>query len=70
MNIQARLSVSTQDEFRHAHRIWRTANDSFHDRLQAIIMTGRMQDLGNLAQDLAEKFDNFIQCSKAFVAGR
>ena len=70
MSIQARLFVSTQDEFRHAHRIWRTANDRFHDRFQAIIMTGRMQDLDNLARDLAEKFDNFIQCSKAFVAGR
>ena len=70
MNIQARLFVSTQDEFRHAHMIWKKANDSFHDRFQAIIMTGRIQDLDNLAQDLAEKFDNFIQCSKAFVAGR
>ena len=49
---------------------WRKANDRFHDRFQAIIMTGRMQDLDNLARDLAEKFDNFIQCSKAFVAGR
>lgn len=69
MNIEARPPVSTQDEFRHAHIRWREANDSFHDRFQAIITAGRSQDLDHLAEDLATKFDDFIKCSKAFVAG-
>lgn len=70
MNVHAESSASTQvDEFRNAHTIWKKANDTFHDRFQEIIMAGRIHDLDMLAQDLASKFDHFIKCSKAFVAG-
>lgn len=70
MDTHAQLSDSTPaDEFRNAHMIWKEANDSFHDRFQDIILAGKSHDLDALAQDLAGKFDHFIKCSKAFVAG-
>lgn len=68
MDIYAQSSESTRvDEFRSAHKIWKKANDSFHDRFQEIIMAGRSHDLDTLAQELAQKFDHFIKCSKAFA---
>ncbi len=70
MDTHAQSSDSTHvDEFRNAHRIWKQANDSFHDRFQEIITAGRRHDLDSLAQDLSSKFDHFIKCSKTFVAG-
>lgn len=70
MHTHAKSSDSTKvNEFRNAHVIWKKANDSFHDRFQNIIAAGRSHDLDTLAQDLASKFDHFIKCSKAFVAG-
>jgi hypothetical protein len=70
MNIHTQSSDSTHvDEFRTAHMIWKKANDSFHDRFQEIVTARRNQDLDILAQDLAHKFDHFIKCSKALVAG-
>lgn len=70
MDTQAQSSESIRvDEFRNAHTVWRKASDSFHDRFQEIIIAGRSHDLDTLAQDLASKFDHFIKCSKAFVAG-
>lgn len=71
MDTHAQSSESTRvDEFRNAHTVWKKANDSFHERFQAIITTGRSDDLDTLADDLASKFDHFIKCSKAFVAGQ
>jgi hypothetical protein len=71
MDTHAAPSESTQiDEFRNAHTIWKKANDSFHDRFREVILAGGSHDLDTLAQDLAGKFDHFIACSKAFVAGR
>ncbi len=70
MNIHTQSSGSTQvDEFRSAHMIWKKANDSFHDRFHEIVLARRNQDLDILAQDLVNKFDHFIKCSKALVAG-
>jgi hypothetical protein len=70
MDTHAQSTESTQvDEFRNAHTVWRNASDSFHDRFHEIITTGKGHDLDTLAQDLASKFDHFIKCSKAFVAG-
>jgi hypothetical protein len=70
MAIHAQSSDSTRvDEFRHAHTIWKKANDSFHDRFQQIVTTGGSDDLDTLAADLASKFEHFIKCSKALVTG-
>ena len=66
--IQTQLPEPTPvDEFRTAHKIWKEANDSFHDRFQEIVTRGKGQDLDALAQDLAGKFDHFMRCSKVLV---
>lgn len=71
MNTHAQSSDSIHiDEFRNAHKIWKEANDRFHDRFEDIIARGRSRDLDVLAQDLISKFDHFMQCSKALVAGQ
>lgn len=67
--IHAQLTDSTHvDEFRTAHKIWKEANDSFHDRFQEIVTRGKGQDLDALAQDLSGKFDYFMRCSRVLVS--
>jgi pullulanase/glycogen debranching enzyme len=71
MNSYAEPSDATEaEEFRNAHRVWKEANDRFHDRFQAIVTGGseRGKELEALAQDLTNKLDSFMTCSKAFVA--
>lgn len=68
MNVDAKSADSAHvEEFRNAHKIWREADDSFHDRFRDIVTRGRSHDLDALAQDLANKFEHFIKCSKQFV---
>lgn len=68
MNIDPSTSELTQvEEFRSAHKTWREADDSFHERFQDIITRGKGHDLDALAQDLVSKFEHFMQCSKRFV---
>ncbi|MES2756654.1 MAG: hypothetical protein V4693_04700 [Pseudomonadota bacterium] len=71
MAIQAQSTESIRaSEFRNAHILWQQANASFHGRFQEIIAAGTCQDLDVLADDLADKFNNFMSCSKALVAGK
>jgi hypothetical protein len=66
--VQAQSAESTPvDEFRTAHKIWKEANDSFHDRFQDIVTRGKAHDLDALAKDLSGKFDYFMRCSKVLV---
>lgn len=61
---------SPVDDFRNSHIVWKEANARFHERFQEIVSAGRAEDLDVLAHELASKFDHFMQCSKAFVAGK
>ncbi len=70
MDTQRTLSdPALAEEFRSAHIVWTAAVAAFHDRFQEIIIAGQWQNLDSLAQDLTIKFDHFMHCSKALVAG-
>lgn len=68
MKSQTSLHDSTKvEQFRNAHKIWKEANDRFHDRFEYIVTRGKGHDLEALAQDLTGKFNHFMQCSKELV---
>lgn len=70
IDTQQSCSTSTPvDEFRNSHIVWKEASVAFQDRFQELIGAGRWQDLDSLAKDLSGKFDHFINCTKALVAG-
>lgn len=69
MNVDVESEASTRvEEFRNAHKVWKEANDGFHDRFHQLITRDRGHDIDALALDLASKFDHFIRCSKQLIS--
>lgn len=69
MNVDVASEASTPvEEFRNAHKVWKEANDSFHDRFHSLVTRGKGHDIDAMALDLVSKFERFIQCSKQFIA--